>query len=128
MPLSEREQQLLAQLEQQLNAEDPKFASSMSSSETSSVVTYSARHLVLGVLIALVGLGVVLAGVSTKLILLGVFGCVITGVGVYVATLKDSSKAAVKTSSSKVRSSSKNTSRFMKDLEEKWDKRQNGGL
>ncbi|MFW0155191.1 DUF3040 domain-containing protein [Rothia sp. P6271] len=126
MPLSEREQQLLAQLEQQLNAEDPKFASSMSSADAPPAVTYSARHVVLGVLIALVGLGVVIAGVSTKLILLGVFGCIITGVGVYVATLKNSS--GVGKSSPKVRSSGKNTSRFMKDLEEKWDKRQNGGL
>ena len=31
MPLSEHEQKLLEQLEQQLNAEDPKFARSMDS-------------------------------------------------------------------------------------------------
>ena len=62
MPLSEREQKLLEQLEQQLNADDPGFAQSLNregSRGAAPAAAYSLRHLVLGVLIAVAGLGVV---------------------------------------------------------------------
>lgn len=59
MPLSEHEQRLLDQLEQQLHSEDPKFVSAMGSAERRSP---SARRLVVGVLVAVVGLlGLILA-------------------------------------------------------------------
>ena len=53
MPLSEHEQRLLEQLEQQLHAEDPKFASHM---ESASGRSLSTRHIVVGSLVAIAGI------------------------------------------------------------------------
>ena len=59
MPLSEHEQQLLAQLEKQLHDDDPRFASTMHTEAVRG--RGSMRNVVLGVVIAVVGLGVLLA-------------------------------------------------------------------
>lgn len=131
MPLSEHEQKLLEQLEQQLNADDPRFASSMAADEARPVTRFSLRNVVLGILVVLVGLGIIIAGVSTKLILLGVLGFVVAAAGVYFATVhrgsgtisaKDSAKSAAG------KRKPQNTSNFMRGLEDKWDERRNRGL
>lgn len=71
MPLSEHEQRLLEQIEQQLYAEDPKFASIYRA--TNLRRHYRARIIRAGVLFV-VGLGMLLAGVVTKLPAVGVVG------------------------------------------------------
>src|SRR6478735_9011167 len=85
MPLSEHEQKLLEQLEKQLNEDDPKFASSMGSVSGRS---WSTRHLVIGVLATLAGVLLLLTGVWTQIILVGVVGFVVMGAGVYYATMR----------------------------------------
>lgn len=129
MALSEREQELLAQLEKQLN-DDPAFASTMTGSQplVAPAVASSPRNLVIGALIAVVGLGLIIAGVSTKLILLGVLGFVVAAAGVYFATTAPkNAKAAGSTATSRqAPSKSKGNSRFMQNLENKWDERQGG--
>ncbi|CAL8897436.1 membrane protein [Kocuria varians] len=132
MPLSEHEQQLLAQLEKQLHEDDPRFASSM---HTESVRGRgSMRNVVLGVVIAVVGLGVLLAGVSTHLIVVGVLGFAVMAGGAYVATLR--SKAAPGDFDSQRRApraprgdsaGPRKSSTFLQNLEEKWDRRNQGG-
>lgn len=122
MPLSEHEQQLLAQLEKQLHADDPRFVTSMGSR---AVRGTSTRNIVLGIVIAVVGLLVLLGGVIIKSILLGVLGFVIMGAGVYVATLRSGKprpKGAGGTGGSPRRSSP-----FLQNLEERWDQRNSGG-
>lgn len=130
MPLSEHEQKLLEQLEQQLNAEDPKFARSMDSEGSSSRASggVSVRYLVLGIVVAIVGLAVVLAGVATKLIVLGVVGFLLMGFGVYIATSKGSSRKGRGGEKSRGGrpTSPQNQSTLMQKLEKKWEQR--GGL
>ncbi|MCP3426472.1 DUF3040 domain-containing protein [Rothia sp. AR01] len=124
MPLSEREQKLLEQLEQQLNHEDPKFAESMHGETRGSgtVRMPSVRHIVLGVVVAVIGLAAVIAGVATKLIIIGVVGFVIMGAGVYLATLGKKREAGA--SGRADRGASSGQSSFMSRLEHQWDKRQ----
>ncbi|GAA4764711.1 DUF3040 domain-containing protein [Citricoccus nitrophenolicus] len=119
MPLSEREQKLLEQLEQQLNAEDPHFATSMSETGTS---RFSTTRLVAGAVTAAVGLGGLLWGVSQQFIWLGIIGFVIMAAGVYVATgrSKDSRGGGAASTGA-----AKKSSPFMANLEQRWEERRN---
>ncbi|NHC45573.1 DUF3040 domain-containing protein [Motilibacter aurantiacus] len=74
MPLSEHEQRLLEQMERALYAEDPKFASSLRGSD---LRVLHRRRVVKAGAGFLVGIGLLLAGVITPLIPLGVFGAVV---------------------------------------------------
>ncbi|MGX5359512.1 DUF3040 domain-containing protein [Kocuria sp. KH4] len=122
MPLSEHEQQLLAQLEKQLHADDPRFVTSMGSR---AVRGASTRNIVLGIVIAVVGLLVLLGGVVLKLILLGVLGFVVMGAGVYVATLR-SGKPRPEGAGGKG-GAPRRSSPFLQNLEQRWDQRNSGG-
>ncbi len=73
MPLSEHEQRLLEQIEQALYAEDPKFARTYRSTDLRS--HYRARVIRAGVGFVL-GIALLLAGVMTKMIWIGVVGFV----------------------------------------------------
>ncbi|WP_104092369.1 DUF3040 domain-containing protein [Arthrobacter sp. GMC3] len=117
MPLSEHEQRLLDQLEQQLHAEDPKFANALASDPVRSLST---RRIVIGVLIVIAGLMILLGGVATKIIVIGVLGFLVMGAGVYLAMLRpkfDSGPAAP------TKAGSKQKSGFMNSLEERWEER-----
>ena len=61
MPLSEHEQRLLEQMERALYAEDPKLASTLRGSD---LRAHQRRRVIVGSLGLLVGLGLLLAGVS----------------------------------------------------------------
>jgi hypothetical protein len=71
VPLSEHEQRLLEQMERALYAEDPKFATSMRSARSG---TGDRRRIAIGVVALLVGLGLLIAGVAAKLVIVGVLG------------------------------------------------------
>ena len=71
MPLSEHEQRLLEQIEQGLYAEDPKFAATVRKVRPR---RGSRRRVALAVVGAVIGLGVVVVAMVTKLIILGVVG------------------------------------------------------
>lgn len=125
MPLSEREQKLLEQLEQQLSADDPRFASSMSEV---SRVGFSTRNLIIGAVAAAVGLGVLLWGVSAQAIWLGLIGLAVMAAGIYVATSRPRVKDgdSVSSSSSPEPAGSGGGRRpggFMGDLEQRWEQR-----
>ena len=121
MPLSEHEQKLLEQLEKQLHEDDPKFASSMGSDPGRS---WSTRHVIIGVLAALAGIGLLLAGVSMQSIVVGVLGFVLMGAGVYFATMRSSAPGRSRGAGS--RKPGKPRSSFMSSLEERWDERRRG--
>ena len=74
MPLSEHEQRLLDEIEQALYAEDPKFASSVRSARPRNRARFMLALAALGVLI---GLAVVIVGLATNLIVMGVLGFVL---------------------------------------------------
>ena len=91
MALSDHEQQLFDQLERELRENDPDFVSSISSEtpESPQATQLSVRKIVWGVVAVLVGLGLIIWGVSTKIILLGVLGFLVAAGGVYWASTSD---------------------------------------
>jgi hypothetical protein len=86
MPLSEHEQRLLDEIEQALYAEDPKFVSAVRSARSRS---RTRRSIVICALGVLAGLGLVLVGLLTKLVVLSVVGFVliVAACGYLVQTL-----------------------------------------
>lgn len=133
MPLSEREQKLLDQLEQQLYADDPAFATNMQKTAKPGL---DKKRLVLGSLGALAGLGLVLAGVATQQIWIGVIGFVVMVVGGYLAATprrkgadlravgSDGSLGAARKASAK---RAGGRSPFMQRLEQRWEERRRNG-
>jgi uncharacterized membrane protein YphA (DoxX/SURF4 family) len=84
MALSEHEKEMLEQIAQELERDDPKFASKMRSAPGQA----RARHTALGVFAALVGCLVLLAGIAARAPALGVIGFTIMGTGAYLATMR----------------------------------------
>lgn len=119
MPLSEHEQRLLEQLEQQLHNEDPKLASTLGSGTNRSL---AARHVVLGSLVAVIGVLVLLFGVSSQIIVLGVLGFVIMGGGIYWASARHT-RGRPNGTSRGGDNSGPHRSAFMTSLENRWDER-----
>ena len=148
MPLSENEQKLLEQMERALYAEDPRFATHMKGVGSTGP---SRKRIAIGVIAAVAGLGLVIAGVSTQLIVLGVIGFVVMVAGVAWAftsggksskegdagsapssPLKGGAKAARPTSARK-RSRTRGaggSGSFSQRMEDRWEKRrrENGGM
>ena len=121
MPLSEHEQRLLDQLEQQLHAEDPKFANALSSAPARSMST---RNIVIGVLVMITGLLVLLGGVALQFIPLGILGFLVMGAGVYIAIAKPKFGGQAQDGSAPgTKGRTKQKSGFMNGLEEKWEER-----
>ncbi|MHA7180506.1 DUF3040 domain-containing protein [Arthrobacter sp. MDB2-24] len=120
MALSEHEQRLLDQLEQQLHADDPKFAHSMASDTRKSMST---RRLVIGSLITIAGILVLLAGIVYQNIFIGVVGFLIMGGGVYFATTKSRQVEEGQPMSKPSKAASGGKTGFMSSLEDKWDER-----
>jgi hypothetical protein len=89
MALSEHEQRMLEQLEQQFKEDDPKFAEAM---EAEPVLAVSASRIIIGVLAAVAGLVLLLLGASlpgvTANVLAGILGFAMMTAGVYVATTR----------------------------------------
>lgn len=82
MPLSEHEQRLLDQIERQLYAEDPKFASAVRSHD---VKTHLVRRIKRFVALLALGLTALMAGVVLHLVVVGVAGfLVMLGAGLVI--------------------------------------------
>ncbi|PYF99837.1 Protein of unknown function [Georgenia satyanarayanai] len=119
MPLSEYEQRVLSQMEQQLRS-DPRLVSTFTSEQR-----YSGRRLALGTLAVLAGLAMLVGGVAASLVWLGVLGFVAMLGGVMLAISKPRG-AAPKAPASRPRSSrpaAPQRGGFMQRLEERWDRR-----
>lgn len=151
MPLSDREQHMLEQMEQALYAEDPKFASHMRGVGGAA----ARRRYILGAVGFLVGLGIVLLGVTLSNMWVGAVGFVVM-VGAVVqavapprkrkgqaslgAVRPDGSVGPIpepsrKPASAKSRGAGSNTKArgagssgtFMQRLEQRWERRRHGG-
>lgn len=79
MPLSDEERRVLAELEKDLLADDPRLARELSSPPgiRFGAVTYFAA------LACLIGFALLLAGVGSQIIVVGVFGFLLMGAGTY---------------------------------------------
>ncbi|WP_169165809.1 DUF3040 domain-containing protein [Cellulomonas taurus] len=129
MPLSEYEQRVLEQMERQLTSDDPRLATTLTSSGRKPVLRY-----ILGGIGALVGLLLLVIGAAASLVWLGVIGFLVMFGAVAVAFTKPrkSGPAGV------VRPDGSTAPRpaagrkpakkgFMDRIEERWDRRGEGG-
>jgi Na+-transporting methylmalonyl-CoA/oxaloacetate decarboxylase gamma subunit len=125
MPLSEHEQRLLEQMEKALYAEDPKFATSLRSTPGARAARGRAA---LGVLAVLAGMGLLIAGVATTLIVLGVLGFVVMLVGaVAIYSSFQVRTADGTTPTASAASPPPKSSGFMDRMEDRWRRRSEGG-
>ena len=88
MALSDYERQMLEELEAQLADEDPSFAKTMKpeSVSPSGKRQISLRHIVLGMIIAVLGIALLVFSIALPFIPLGVFGVLVMGFGFWYAS------------------------------------------
>lgn len=130
VPLSEHEQRLLDQMEQALKVEDPKFASHMVAHPGRSRLR---RRIAVGVCGVIVGLALVIVGVTITQIWLGVVGfAVMVAAAAYAlkpmgirdfGTVQDDGSVSAAHPKRQTRSNGS----FMQRLEERWDRRRGQG-
>jgi len=117
MPLSEQEQRLLDEMERHLMQNDADVVSAPRDGRT-----LSYRNIVYGTILVLVGIGGLLGGVVTQLVLVGVLGFVamLGGVILAVTPTRTGVRKPKKEKSGKAAASSS----FMDRMNDRWDKRQ----
>lgn len=84
MPLSEHEQRLLEQIERALIDDDPKFASTVRSTD---LRTRAKRKLRLSILLGILGLALLIGGAVSQTVALGVFGFLVMFAGARYAMI-----------------------------------------
>ncbi len=115
MPLSEYEQRVLAQMEEQLHSADPGAATSLPGGPR----RIDIRRLSLGILITLLGIGALVAGVAIGQVWLGVLGFVSMLLGALLGmTLTSGTISAPR--------KKREASGFMDKQNERWERRQDG--
>ena len=129
MPLSEHEQRQLEQIEQALYSDYPRFASAVRASDPR--VHYK-RRVVQAALGFLLGVGMLVAGVVTKYIWLGVAGFVVMLACSMWALTSYRHMTGVATGRGPARPKERRASRpsgtgMMERLEERWRRRQERG-
>jgi len=125
MPLSEHEQRLLDEMERSLYQNDADFVAKVGGAR----VRPTYRAVVLGILLAVVGVAVLLTGVFIQQIIVGILGFALMLAGVLVAITPSRAKraaAAAAESDGDASSSKPAQPGFMDKLNERWDKRQEG--
>ncbi|MGI4894696.1 MAG: DUF3040 domain-containing protein [Janthinobacterium lividum] len=127
MPLSEHEQRLLEQMERALSADDPKFASAMRGSRTGRAAR---RRLIIGIAAVVVGLVLLIIGVSTSRIWLGAGGFVVMLAGTIWAAsparganARSTEPAPTMSPRSPRTGKTRRSGSFMERLEQRWDRR-----
>jgi hypothetical protein len=133
VPLSEHEQRLLEQMERALYAEDPKLASTLRGSDLRAV---QRKRLVLGAFGLLAGLGLLVTGVATQLVAIGVVGFLVMLAAAWYAYTGLKAPASIDptqvggTASSSSRGAAKRKPKAsgtsMQRLEERWRRRREG--
>ena len=125
MPLSEHEQRLLDEMERSLYHNDTDFVSTSSNG----MRRPNYRAAALGALIAIAGIGALVAGVMTRIPVIGVVGFAVMFVGVLIALSPGrGSSGSEKPSQSRptAGATANHQAGFMDRLNERWDKRQDG--
>ncbi len=125
MPLSEQEQRLLEEMERNLYRNDADFVHAVGGVRGRRP---DYRSIVLGVLLAVAGVGALIAGVALQLLIVGIVGFALMFAGVLIA-ITPSKRGAVTAAPSEA-SPSRNRARsgggFMDRLNDRWDRRQEG--
>jgi len=120
MALSEREQRLLAEMEEALSVDDPRLVSTLNGSRTRIGAS-------IGIAIAFVlgGFSILFAGLIAQLTLVGVGGFIVALVGV-ILLINGLGNSGSKASKSPKRARRSFGQGFSKGLEDRWDQRNNG--
>lgn len=130
MPLSEQEQRLLDEMERHLMNKDADVVSAPRDGQT-----LSYRNIVYGTVLVLVGIGGLIAGVSTGLIVVGVIAFVVMVGGVVLAVTPAkaapgapmSGPAPMPGGSGGAKKTSGSSASFMDRINDRWDRRQGEG-
>lgn len=128
MALSDYEKQVIAEMEKQLKKADPSLASVMTSSlpeeetKTSQPGQLSPRRIAIGAILAVVGLAVVILGVTLGFgiwaVLLGVAGFFLMVGGILLALKTDPRKTRPRQS----KRGDKPPKKFMEGQQDRWDR------
>lgn len=120
MPLSEYEQRVLAQMEQQLSSDDPKLAQVLAARGTRKTT-----RVVLGVIVAVIGLATLVMSVSQSLSWLGILGFLVMFAGVLISMSQGKTVEPPSASGGSPRpaAQAKPRSGFMDRLDQRWDRR-----
>ena len=122
MPLSEHEQNLLSQLEQQLQADDPKFANTM----RGHVMVGGGRRLIVGALLVLGGLALMVLAVALEMLWVAVPGFIMMLGGATYAFSPGKRRGpagVVEADGSTRPRQSRSRDGLMNRLEQRWDSR-----
>lgn len=126
MPLSEHEQRLLEEMERSLYHNDADFVATVGGRRGRKP---GYRAIVLGILLAVVGVGVLIGGVFLQSALVGILGFVLMFAGVLIAIApprKLSITPEDVTTPPPSKANGTNQPGFMDKLNDRWDKRQDG--
>ena len=121
MPLSEQEQRLLDEMESQLLQNDADVVSAPSGNHA---LNY--RNITIGALLVLAGLGALVVGVATQLIIVGILGFVVMLAGVVLAIKPTRVEHVVPRGSASASSGANakaNSASFMDRMNDRWDRR-----
>ena len=122
MPLSEQEQRLLDEMERNLYQNDADFVATVGGSRGRT----NYRGIILGAVLVVVGIAVLLFGVGSSLLIVGVLGFIVMFAGVIIALTPTRSSKAVprEASASAPTAGAGRSGGFMSNLNERWEKRQ----
>lgn len=122
MPLSEQEQRLLEEMERSLYQNDADFVATIVPRQGKTNYTI----LAIGVLVAVAGIATLVAGVIVRQPIVGVLGFVIMFAGVLLAVAPPRSSRSISDPARSSKKSPAQSSTFMDNLNDRWDKRQDG--
>ncbi len=124
MPLSEQEQRLLEEMERNLYRNDADFVHAVGGVHGRRP---DYRSIVLGVLLAVAGVGALIAGVALQLLVVGIVGFALMFAGVLIAITPSKRTAATAPAEPAVsRNRARSGGGFMDRLNDRWDRRQEG--
>ncbi|TYL51092.1 DUF3040 domain-containing protein [Agromyces mariniharenae] len=126
MPLSEQEQRLLEEMERNLYRNDADFVHAVGGVRGRRP---NYRSIVLGVLLAVAGIGALIAGVALQLLIVGVIGFALMFGGVLLAITPGKRGATAPAPAEPTAGSPKGKRSgggFMDRLNDRWDRRQEG--
>ena len=118
MPLSEQEQRLLDEMERHLMRNDADVVSAPRDGRT-----LSYRNIVYGTILVLLGLGGLIIGVSTDLVVVGVIAFIVMLGGVVLAVTPTPGSAIPPVDPGKP-AKTRTSSSFMDRMNDRWDRRQ----
>jgi len=121
MPLSEQEQRLLDEMERHLMRNDADVVSAPRDGRT-----LSYRNIVYGTILVLLGLGGLIIGVSTDLVVVGVIAFIVMLAGVVLAVTPTPGPGRLPVDPEKPATQRSPSSSFMDRMNDRWDRRQEG--